>query len=93
MELTATIECPLEGFEGVSVTYNMMATEAEADQFSVTAGRHGSHEPVVLKVDGWPVDKYGPDPWNYEKAPMAFRVWAARKGFGAAVREFLNDPN
>jgi len=92
-ELTIAVKCPLAGFEQVSVVYDMLATEAAADRFSTRLGRDGTHTPIVVRVDGWDAATYGDDPWSREKAPMAFRAWAARIGYGQAVGQFVTDPN
>ena len=92
-ELAYTIKCPLPGFETVGVTYNMLASEKDADIFSRKAGKDDSADGIVLGVEGWDAKQYGDDPWDYGKSPLGFRVWAARKGFAQAVAEFVNDPN
>lgn len=92
-ELVIGVKCPLAGFENVTVVYNMLAVEAAADRFATRLGRDGSHVGVVVAVEGWDAKTYGDDPWSREKAPMAFRAWAARIGYGAAVAQFVTDPN
>ena len=92
-ELTQAIECPVPGFEGVTIHFNMLAPESTADAFAAKAGRGGSAEGIVTAVDGWDEKTYGDDPWDYERSPMAFRVWAAKVGYGTAVKDFVTDPN
>jgi hypothetical protein len=103
-ELSVAVQCPLPGFEDVSVVYNMLASEAQADALWRSLGRKrkdgdgagGDDDPthgVILRVEGWDAARYGADPWDYERGPVAFRVWAARRGWGHAVTQLLNDPN
>lgn len=87
------ITCTLPGFEAVEITYNLMATEGEADAFIKRMGGDGSAAPVVVSVEGWDTAAYGADPWNKDKAPSVFRAWATRVGWGVALKAFITDPN
>ncbi len=91
-EVTSAIQCTIPGFEAVTVVYNLLATVEQADHFLRSSGQKGSHEGVVVSVEGWP-DKYGPDPWDGKKAPVAWFIWVSKKGWAQAVTEYLNDPN
>ena len=92
-ELEQAVPCPLKGFECVVVHFNMLAPEKAADAITAKAGREGSDKGVVALVDGWDADKYGADPWDYETSPMAFRMWAAKRGYRDAIIAFVTDPN
>lgn len=92
MKLEYGVACTVPGFENVTIIYNMMATEEEADKFVRTAGRE-CNSACVIRIEGWDADQYGPDPFDYSRSPIAFRVWAGRKGWPKAVDGFLNDPN
>ena len=91
MKKTITIECPV--LEGVTVEYNVMASEKQMDEFTSNLGGDDTDEGVVVAVHGWPNNGYGPDPFGAEESPMAFRMWAAQMGIRQAVQEFLADPN
>jgi hypothetical protein len=91
MDLTHTTQCDMPGFEAVTITFNLMATGDQTDLFIRKMGGDGSYAAVVAAVDGWPKE-FGPDPWGPD-APVVFRAWAARKGWGQAMREWLESPN
>jgi len=88
--LKITVGCTLEGLENVEVTYNLMASESELEQFSEQMGRNGTHEPIVKNVENWP-EEYG-EPFG-KQTPFAFYVWISRKGFAHAVKRYLDDPS
>jgi hypothetical protein len=90
-QLTHTLACAIPGFEGVEIVFNLMATSEQTDNFIKRMGGDGSHAPVVVEVKGWPAE-FGPDPWG-ATAPVVFRAWASRLGWGRAMREWLDDPN
>lgn len=90
-EIAQTIQCTLPNFEGVTITFNLMATADETDVFIRRMGQDGTHEPVVARIEGWPKE-YGADPWSKE-APVVFRAWIARTGWGKAMKEWLDSPN
>ena len=87
-----TVICPLPGLEGVSVTYNLMATEAEINALASGLGQAEGvkRENVIVSVNGWP-EGYGGDPFG-PNSPLAFRVWALQAGIGDAVKAFVRDP-
>lgn len=92
-EITQTVKCPLPGFEAVEITYNLMATPEQSNGFIRHMGAQGSHVGVVVKVEGWPGDEFGSDPWNIQRVPMIWMTWAGKKGLLQAVEGYLNDPN
>lgn len=79
------------GFESVELIYNLYAPEKAANAFIAAMGGRNTAEGVILEVKNFPAE-YGADPWG-EDSPMAFRAWAARKGWAAAMAGFLADPN
>jgi len=88
--LSRTVDCPLEGLEDVSVTFNLMATERELEAFVEKMGRSGTAGPVIVSVDNWPKkhgEAFGSD------TPFAFMLWASRKGFSQAAADYLADPS
>lgn len=91
-QITQTIGCPLPGFETVKVTFNLMATPEQVNNFVRQAGDNGSHVGVVT-VDGWPAEEWGPNPWDIRRVPGVWAAWAARKGYGIAMKAYLDDPN
>lgn len=87
------ITCDLRGFEGVKITFDLMATPAQVDNFVRQMGAKGSQTGVIIEVANWPKDEYGPDPFDLQRVPGIWLAWLARKGWGTAVREYLDDPN
>lgn len=90
MAITQAVTCSVEGFEDVTVIYNMMTDEEHLEQFVVRLARGGSHEGVIDKVEGWP-EGYG-EPFG-KKTPMAFLIWCAKDGLRKAIEGFVSDPN
>lgn len=90
MQTEYTIICPIPGFEKVEVTYNMMATGKQIDQFQRKMGKEAA-DAVVVKVEGLP-KQYGGDP-THEDLPIMFRVWYSGKGPIKAALEYASDPN
>lgn len=93
LEITREVECDLKGFEHIRITFNLLATPAQVDNFIRQMGARDSHTCVVVKVDNWPKDEYGPDPFDLQRVPGIWLAWLARKGWGKATREYLDDPN
>jgi len=87
-----TVRCPLPTLEGVTVTYNMMASQAEFDAFGKALGGNGTARPVISQVEGWPVERYGPDPFG-PGAPLAFLIWVVGEGLKTAITGYIGDPN
>jgi hypothetical protein len=85
-----TVQCPLEGFEAVAVTYNLMASEAEMTALQETLGAAVPNA-LIVEVHGWPA-QFGLDPFG-PQAPLIWRAWAVRVGFTQALVEFATDPN
>lgn len=92
-EITQAVRCPLPGFETVEITFNLMATPEQSNGFIRHMGSQGSHAGVVVSVEGWPKDEFGPDPWDVKRVPMIWTTWAAKKGLVKAIEEYLADPN
>lgn len=92
-KITQVIQCPLPGFEMVEITYDLMATAEQCNGFIRHMGSQGSHVGVVVKVEGWPKDEFGPDPWDIKRVPVAWVTWAGKYGFRAALEEYLNPKN
>jgi len=90
MKVTRAVQCPLPGLEAVEVVYNLMASEAQMDAFYGKVGGDGTAKPLVVEVRNWP--KEMPEPFGKD-APMAWRFWASRTGFGVAMAAWLNDPD
>ena len=88
-----TIPCTIPSMENVTVTYNMLMSEAQADTLHKKLGREGSAEGAILRVEGWDADTYGPDPWDVARSPILFRLWACRRGWAKAMNEWVADPN
>ena len=91
MALIQSVPCSIPDLEGVSVDFDMMASEETVDTWAKSGGKVNS-DAVIAKVNGWPKEEYGPDPFG-PQAPMAFRLWCIRKGYAAAVQEYVSDPN
>lgn len=89
--LPVPVKCPVEGFTDVTVVYNMLASEEDWDALTSSAGARGV-DACVVRVEGWDAETWGENPWG-KKAPLAFRAWAARAGFGAALGQFTRDPD
>ena len=92
-QIAHTINCTLPGFEMVTITFDLMATPAQVNNFITRMAAAGSQEGVVTAVEGWPKDEYGPNPWDAQRVPSLWFAWVARKGWGTAMREYLDDPN
>ena len=88
-----TVTCPFPGFEGLAVTYNMMATvkQVEALSASIGAGPEVDRSAVILDMHGWPEEAHPGGPYG-ENAPMLVLIWLLRTGYGKAVAEYINDP-
>lgn len=89
MQTEYTIICPLPGFEQVKVTYNLMATGRQIDNFQRSMGKEDA-DTVVAKVEGLPDTYTGPTDVDL---PMMFRVWYSGKGPIKAALEYAQDPN
>lgn len=92
IEIVKAVTCDLPGFEGVAVSYDLMATQTQVDLFVRHIGAKGTHEGVIVKVEGWPAQEYGPDPWDTVRVPAIFQAWAAKKGWALAMKGYLDDP-
>jgi hypothetical protein len=86
MRTEQTVQCDLPGLEGVSATYNMLASETEFNRFEMTFGAE-ERERTLVRVEGYEGDPLGED------APVALRKWLARVGLRQAFTEYLTDPN
>lgn len=89
MQTEYTITCPIPGLEMVKVTYNIMATSRQIDQFQRSLGSEGADQ-VVVKVEGLPEKYTGP---SDSDLPIMFRVWYSGKGPIKAALEYAQDPN
>lgn len=89
MQTEYAITCPLPGFEQVKVTYNLMATGRQIDEFQRSMGKEEAAA-VVVKIEGLPEKYSGPTDLEL---PMAFRVWYSGKGPIKAALEYASDPN
>lgn len=92
-QITRTVTCKLPGFETVQITYNLAATLQQVDNLVRQSGTNGSHEGVIVTIEGWPAAEYGPNPWDAKRVPAIWFAWAGKKGWGLALQEYLNDPN
>lgn len=90
MQVTRAVSCPLPGLESVEVVYNLMASESQMDAFYSKVGGNGTTDSIITEVRNWPKDV--PGPWGKD-APMAWRFWASRTGFGVAMAAWLSDPD
>jgi hypothetical protein len=93
MEILQTIKCAVRGFEEVEVTFDLMATPANVDRFVRQMGGNGTQEGIVVKVDGWPKEEYGPDPFDGKRVPGVWLAWVSKKGWALAMKAYLEDPN
>lgn len=91
MNTQITIPCPMSGFEDVKVTYNLMGTEEDFNEWGKSLGGQRSGL-VIASVTGWDEEQYGRDPFG-PRSPMAFRVWACESGLKQAFKAFVADPN
>lgn len=92
-QIPQTIDCKLPGLEGVKVTFDLMAPPAKVDNFVRSMGGKGSQDGIILSIEGWPADKYGPDPWDNTRGPGAWFAWVSRHGWATAMKAYLDDPN
>ena len=83
-----TVACPLEGFEGVTVTYNLMASANEVNAFSTDFD--AAPGLVIAGVSGWP-EELNAEPFGND-APLAFLIWARQTGIKEAIRAYAADP-
>lgn len=90
MRVTQSVPCPLDGFDGCAVVYNLMATEAALDAFYRKTGAEETATPVVASIEGWPLADV--DPWGKD-SPLAWRFWASRQGFAQAMASWLQNPD
>lgn len=81
------VECPLPGFEGVTVEVNVYATQAQANAINASEG--DSVDGIVRNIESWPYDA---DPWSKD-VPMAWTAWLNRRSFSEAMEKYLADPN
>lgn len=86
-KITRTVECPLPGFEGVTVTYDLMASREQVNTFS--SDFQADTQGVVVEVTGWP-EEYGA-PFG-EQTPLAFEIWARQRGITDAIKALAADP-
>lgn len=89
MQTTVKRQCPIPGFEEVSITYNLMATEEELDKFQKSIGTAPGR--IIENIEGWPGGEHGEDPLG-KGAPMLFRVWAVKQ-VSLAIAEYMANPN
>lgn len=89
--LPVPVKCPVQGFEQVTVQYNMLASEADWDALVSSYGGRGV-DACIVAVEGWDAETYGDDPWGRD-APLAFRAWASRTGFTTALGKFTRNPD
>jgi hypothetical protein len=89
MDTTYTVKCPVDGFENIAVTYNMLASwkEVVALRSHLTAE---TAKPVIASMAGWDDEKRGPF-WG-DEVPMAAQLWAAYQGRDEAVRGWVQRP-
>lgn len=92
-QILQDVTCNLPGFEGVILTFDLMASFQQANNFARQMGGVGSHSGVVAKVENWPKDEYGPDPWDAARVPSVWFAWASKKGWALAMKAYLDDPN
>jgi hypothetical protein len=92
-EITHAIRCELPGFEQVTVTFDLMATQQQVNNFVRHMGADGTQTGVVAAVEGWPSDEFGPDPWDIKRVPGVFHAWVSKKGWALAMKAYLDDPN
>jgi len=83
MITTITISCPLPGFEGVQVTFNLLASEAQYDAFMRSLARDAA-DVVITEITGWPSGT----PFDAD-TPLLFRLWLAQDGYIEAVKAYL----
>jgi len=93
MEIVKAVQCTLPGFEQASITVNLMATPEQASNFVRRMGNDGSHTGVIVKVEGWDKDEFGPDPWDVKRVPGIWFAWCSQKGWALAMKGYLDDPN
>ena len=89
METTVERVCPIPGFEEVTVTYNLMASEDALDAFQRSMGVERNE--IIQDVKGWPGGEHGDDPFG-KAAPILFRVWGVKQ-ITEAIKEYISDPN
>lgn len=91
MGLTKTVTCPLEGFETVEATYNLLATPKDVQTLQVSVG---DRDPggVVVGVTGLPEQYAASGPFG-DETPMALQLWLCFGGYNEAVGAFIRDPN
>lgn len=90
MDKTQNVTCPLPGFDGVVLVLNMMASTEDWDTWMRSLGTEGA-ECVVAAVQGWDTERYG-QPFT-RTTPMAFSLWATKRGVVDAFTQYANDPN
>lgn len=90
MKTIQTMVCPLPGLDAVEVDYNMMASMDAFDEFVRSNGQK-QFDAVVADVRGWP-EQFAGGPQGMD-APMAWRLWMAHEGVGAAAQAWVADPN
>lgn len=92
-EITQTVKCPLPGFEGVEITFDLMATPEQSSLFIRHMGALESHVGVVVKVEGWPEEVFGADPWDTKRVPVVWVTWAGKKALAQALEGYFDPPN
>lgn len=92
-EITHATTCKVPGFEAVEIVFDLMATPAQVNEFIAKMGGGGTHKPVVVEVRNWPDKEFGPDPWDNNRVPGVWMAWVSKKGWGQAMKEYLDDPN
>jgi hypothetical protein len=84
------LACPVEGFEGVTVVFDMLASPSQIDAALNRMGQAGTIKPLIAQVDNWP-EEYG-EPFGVD-TPTAVFVWAIRVGWKGALTAFIVAPN
>ena len=82
------VNCPLRGFESVSVEVNVFASQGDIDL--VKSSKSRNRKLIMRDIEGWP-DGY--DPWDETNTPIIFRTWLNNDSWLAARKQYLDDPN
>lgn len=82
------VNCPLRGFEGISVEVNVFASQGDIDMVKTSKSRNRGL--IMRDIEGWP-DGY--DPWDDTNTPLIFRTWLNNDSWIEAKKQYLDDPN
>lgn len=93
-QIPYTVQCDLPGFETFAVTYNVWASQEDAEKLTDSIGEPDTTDrsAVIMDMTGWPEDEYPGGPFS-KKAPFLMSIWVCRDAMRKAFVGYATDPN